>query len=215
MTAPLAMYAAALRGARVGRAPRLQLVDVDGTLLDELHPAQWTGGLRPGDEGLLTRCHGPTLDVGCGPGRLTAALNDLGHRALGIDVSPEAIRQARRRGVIALRRSVFGRVPAEGRWRHVLLADGNLGIGGNPARLLRRCARLLDARGTVLAELLPPGERTWATHVVLRHGERQSRAFPWAGVAVSDVVGLANAEALRILDLWTEAGRWFISLARR
>jgi SAM-dependent methyltransferase len=214
MTAPLEMYAAALRSARVGRAPRLQLVGIDGTPLVELRPAQWTGGLRPGDEGLLARCHGATIDVGCGPGRLAAALTDLGHPAVGIDVSAEAIRQARHRGVIALCRSIFDRVPAEGRWRHVLLADGNLGIGGDPARLLRRCARLLGHRGTVLAELLPPGERTWATHVVLRHGRRQSRAFPWAAVAMSDVVGLATAATLRIHDQWTEAGRWFISFAR-
>jgi SAM-dependent methyltransferase len=214
MTAPLSLYGAALRRAAVGPAPRLRLVGIDGSPVVDLHPAQWTGGLRPGDVGLLARCHGPTLDVGCGPGRLAAALTQLGHPVMGIDVSAEAVRQARRRGVVALCRSVFDRVPAEGRWRHVLLADGNLGIGGDPARLLRRCAHLVDPGGTVLVELLPPGERTWATHGVLHHGRQQSRAFPWAGVAVSDVAGLADAARLRILDLWTEAGRWFIGLAR-
>ena len=214
MTTPLAMYGSALRSARVGRTPRLQLVGVDGRHMVDLHPAHWTGGLRPGDEGLLARCDGPTIDVGCGPGRLTAALTDRGHPAMGIDVSAEAVRQARRRGAIALCRSVFDRVPAEGRWRHVLLADGNLGIGGDPARLLLRCARLLDHGGTVLAELLPPGERTWATSVVLRHDGRQSGAFPWAGVAACDVAALADTATLRVLELWTEAGRWFTNLVR-
>jgi len=212
MTAPLAMYAAALRSAGAGHAPLLQVVGLDGTPLIDIQPARWTGGLQPGDEGLLARCHGPTLDVGCGPGRLAAALTVRGRPALGIDVSAEAIRQARRRGATAMCRNVFDRMPGEGDWRHILLADGNLGIGGDPVRLLRRCARLLGHRGTVLAELLPPGQRTWATHVVLRHGGRQSRAFPWAGVAVSDVVGLAGTATLHVLDLWTEAGRWFASL---
>jgi SAM-dependent methyltransferase len=212
MTAPLAMYGAALRSAGAGHSPHLQVIGLDGTPLADVHPAHWTGGLRPGDEGLLARCHGPTLDVGCGPGRLAAALAVRGRPALGIDVSAEAIRQARRRGAVALCRSVFDRMPGQGRWRHILLVDGNLGIGGDPARLLRRCTSLLGQRGTVLAELLPPGQQSWVTHVRLRHGERQSRAFPWAGVAVSDVAELADTAALRVLDLWTEASRWFASL---
>jgi SAM-dependent methyltransferase len=214
MTAPLAMYGRALRSAAAGEAPRLELVGLDGAPLADLHPAQWTGGLRPGDAGLLARCHGSTLDVGCGPGRLAAALADGGRRVLGLDVSAEAIRQARRRGVTALCRSVFERIPAEGGWRHVLLADGNIGIGGDPVRLLRRCAGLTDRRGCVLVELSAPGQRSFATHVVLRHRGRDSRAFPWAGVAVSDLFEVADAAALRILDVWMEAGRWFARLSR-
>lgn len=34
----------------------------------------WTSEEAPGDAGLLARCRGPVLDVGCGPGRLAAAL---------------------------------------------------------------------------------------------------------------------------------------------
>lgn len=39
---------------------------------------------------------GPVLDVGCGPGHVTAYLRDAGLDAFGIDLSPEMIRLARR-----------------------------------------------------------------------------------------------------------------------
>ncbi|WP_239310239.1 methyltransferase domain-containing protein, partial [Frankia sp. Cj3] len=88
---------------------------------------QWRGGLIPGDASLLRRCDGPTLDVGCGPGRLTVALTTRGVPVLGIDVAPFAVRLARRAGAAALCRDVFGRVPGERRWSALLLADGNIG----------------------------------------------------------------------------------------
>jgi SAM-dependent methyltransferase len=39
---------------------------------------------------------GPVVDVGCGPGHVTANLRDLGLDAFGIDLSPEMVRLARR-----------------------------------------------------------------------------------------------------------------------
>ena len=46
----------------------------------------------------------------------------------------------------ALRRDVFEPLPGTGRWQTVLLADGNVGLGGDPLRVLRRAAELLRAR---------------------------------------------------------------------
>lgn len=59
---------------------------------------------RPLDKGLmagfaeLVRAagNGPVADIGCGPGRITAHLNDLGLQAFGIDLSPGMIAAARR-----------------------------------------------------------------------------------------------------------------------
>ena len=39
---------------------------------------------------------GPVADIGCGPGRVTGYLNDLGLPVFGIDLSPEMIAVARR-----------------------------------------------------------------------------------------------------------------------
>ncbi len=69
---------------------------------------------------------------GAGPGRLTAALARRRQVALGIDVVAEAVGQTRERGGSALHRDVYDTVPGEGRWHTALLADGNVGIGGDP-----------------------------------------------------------------------------------
>jgi SAM-dependent methyltransferase len=210
---PLAVYGAALRRAARGEPAPLNLVAPPWTALT-LDAAVWSGGLRPGDRGLLRRCHGATLDVGCGPGRLAGALARRGQVTLGVDISAEAVRQARRRGAAAVHACVFGPLPGEGGWRAILLADGNIGIGGDPARLLRRCADLLGPRGSILVEVEPPGVPSWQAEVRLRHDGCSSDAFPWAGVGVQDVAGLAGRSALRVRLLWTEAGRWFADLTR-
>ena len=85
-------------------------------------------------------CTGPTIDLGCGPGRLVARLVERGVPALGVDQSATAVGLARRSGAPALRRDVFEPLPGTGRWQTVLLADGNVGLGGDPWRVLRRAA---------------------------------------------------------------------------
>ena len=45
--------------------------------------------------------------------------------------------------------------PATGRWQTVLLADGNVGLGGDPRRVLRRAAELLRRGGRCIAEFDP------------------------------------------------------------
>lgn len=44
----------------------------------------------------LVRSSGPVLDLGCGPGQVTAILQDLGLDPIGIDLSPNMIEIARR-----------------------------------------------------------------------------------------------------------------------
>jgi SAM-dependent methyltransferase len=175
--------------------------------------ATWCRRRVPGDAGLLDRCGGPTLDVGCGPGRLAAALLRRGVPALGIDISATAVRLARRRGAIALRRDVFGGTPGAGRWRHLLLADGNIGIGGDPARLLARCRELIAADGEVHVELHPPGVPSWAGRATLRSADA-SAPIRWAVVAADDVAAPAVRAGLRVAETWTETGRWFATLTR-
>src|SRR5205814_3162945 len=73
--APVTVYTEALRRAATGAQTALDLVDpAGGAAVKRLHPTDWCGPLRAGDAALVDRCTGPTLDVGCGPGRLAGAL---------------------------------------------------------------------------------------------------------------------------------------------
>jgi SAM-dependent methyltransferase len=213
VTTALAQYGSALRAAAAGRPAPLHLIDLAARRpVRQLAPHDWCAERTPGDESLLARCTGRTLDVGCGPGRLVAALTALGIPALGIDVSAEAVRQARRRGASAYRACVFGPVAGEGGWRHVLLVDGNIGIGGDPERLLARCRQLLAPGGDILVETDPAGAGSWRGHVVLRHHDRVSSPFPWAAVADDDLAAVAQRSCLSIVERWTEARRCFARL---
>lgn len=208
----LAVFDAALRRADSGRPTVLALRDDRGRE-HRLDPHAWCRDDLAGDGSMLDRCAGPTLDVGCGPGRLAAALTRRGCPALGVDISAAAVRLARRRGATVLRRDVFDPVPGHGRWQRILLADGNIGIDGDPHRLLRRCRDLLAPDGHVLVELTEPGTRSWSGTVSLRRDAGPlSAPFRWASVAAHDLPALAAATALRILETWTEADRWFARL---
>lgn len=177
-------------------------------------PLDSTRWLRPmgGDEAMLSRCVGPVLDVGSGPGRLTVELTRRGIAALGIDITPHAVDLTLDAGGLALCRDVFGQVPGSGRWRTVLLADGNIGIGGDPDALLRRARELLRPGGVVIAEVGPPQTASRVEWVRLRRGEVAGEWFAWATVSASDLPDLARGAGFAQTGFWNEAGRWFASL---
>jgi SAM-dependent methyltransferase len=177
----------------------------------------WAGDwrqLRPGDASLIERCGGPTLDVGSGPGRLTVALAERGVPALGIDVTPQAVQLAQSAGALTLQRDVFSPVPGAGRWMIVLLADGSIGIGGDPVALLSRVAELLAPRGQALVEVEPPGRELRRGCVRLRHGQQAGEWFPWAYVGVDQLAGIATEAGLSRGETWSCDGRWFVTLRK-
>ncbi|MFG2507273.1 class I SAM-dependent methyltransferase [Streptomyces rubiginosohelvolus] len=216
-------YANALR---TGRGP-LFLRRSDGWLLP-LDVERWCSDAGSADLSALHRCEGPVLDIGCGPGRLVAELTSLGHRALGIDVSEAAVARTRGLGGAALLRSVFDPLPGEGRWGTLLLLDGNIGIGGDPAALLARAADLLGVGGLLIAETAPvdvdervrvrlddgrggpPGESSPAAVC----GVAAAEPFPWARIGTPALLRHARAYGWRTADQWSAEGRTFVSLRR-
>jgi SAM-dependent methyltransferase len=166
----------------------------------------------PGDRSILDRCEGPTLDIGSGPGRLTIALAERGIPALGIDITPYAVDLARSCGALVMLRDVFDRVPGTGRWTTVLLADGNIGIGGDPAALLSRVAELLSSQGRAIVELEAPGVPLRREQVRLCHAGSASAWFPWAYVGADHIAAVASDAGLGQVEIWTVDGRWFASI---
>jgi SAM-dependent methyltransferase len=166
----------------------------------ELPVARWMGGVettpqdRLADEHLLGHCSSrPTLDLGCGPGRFAASLQERGLPALGVDSSAVAVEITRRRGGIAIHRDLFAPLPAEGSWAQVLLADGNIGIGGNPVQTLRRAASLLARGGIVVVELDSPETPSCYEWLRWETEHHLGQWFPWSRVGAGALGDIATA----------------------
>ncbi|SFE01617.1 class I SAM-dependent DNA methyltransferase [Actinacidiphila alni] len=193
-----------------GRGPLFLRRD-DGWLLP-LDVERWCAPPDGADRTMVRRCRGPVLDIGCGPGRLVAAVARRGVPALGLDVSPAAVARTKGAGGAVLCRSVFDRVPAEGRWGTALLADGNIGIGGDPYALLARVRELLAPGGRLLAEAAPyEVDERLTVRVEDGHG-RQGGDFPWARLGPRALRTAAHATGWSVTEEWSASGRRFASL---
>jgi SAM-dependent methyltransferase len=157
---------------------------------------RWHADASGEDAWLLDRCAGPVLDLGCGPGRLVAALGRRGIPALGVDASAAAVARCRARGAAVLRRDLFSALP--GRWQHVLLADGNIGIGGDPVRLLGRAAALLRPGGTMLVETDPEPAARWAGTARVHTADGAGPPVPWAVLGADALREVAAAVGLAV-----------------
>jgi SAM-dependent methyltransferase len=205
----LAPYEQALRG-----AGPLGLHTEDGRLLT-LDVARWLGAADSADLTVLDRCRGPVLDVGCGPGRLVSELNSRGIAALGVDIAETAVALTRAQGFPALLRSVFADLPGEGRWPTVLLIDGNIGIGGDPYRLLVRIGRLLANDGQLIVETHPDPDAHDILEVRFSDGGRPvGPLFDWAHVGVAALLQYAGDAGYAVGDGWSSDGRSFVTLVR-
>jgi SAM-dependent methyltransferase len=207
----LALYEGALLSAPEGGGG-LHAVGEDGSRR-RLPLARWLGTPDAAEETVLGRAPGPVLDVGCGVGRHVVALRRRGIRAVGVEISPVATAIARERGAAVIFGSVFER-PATSDWETVLLLDGNIGIGGDGTRLLRRAAALLSATGRILVELEPPTGAPRARRVRLEDESAVSDWMPWHFVAVGEIDDLALAAGLVVHERWEADSRWFAQLRR-
>ena len=190
----------------------------DDGRVGRLPVGSWLGGRRADtvfDEAIVALCQGPTIDLGCGPGRLVAHLIERGIPALGVDVSATAIDLARRSGAPALRRDVFDPLPGTGRWQTVLLADGNVGLGGDPERILRRAGELLRRGGRCIAEFDSATTGINVSWVRLESQETIGPWFRWASVGIDCVPALAARVGLAVADVHPIGQRVVASLVAR
>ncbi len=174
----------------------------------QLPVSRWTGPASMDDRFLLAWCRGGTIDLGCGPGRLAAELAARGHEVLGVDVSDEAVTRTQRRGAPAIQRDVFQPLPREGLWDTALLADGNIGIGGDPVALLRRVRRLVRSDGRVVVDLAAPGTGLRVQQLHLRAGGLRSMAFAWAELGPEAVEHVGANAGLAVAKVAQRGTRW-------
>jgi SAM-dependent methyltransferase len=208
MTTALSTYEAALRSGIPLKVRPVLHANLSPDLLDVprfLAPADRT------DIDLIRHCTGAVLDIGCGPGRMVAALARHGMTALGIDIAAEAVRRTRASGGRALRRNVFDPLPDEGLWGTALLLDGNVGIGGDPTRLLDRIRELLIPRGRIIVETDPDGSANHRGELIfIDHvGAQLCEAFPWARIGRQRLAQVSSSAGFVEVGSWTSDGRAF------
>jgi SAM-dependent methyltransferase len=219
-----ALYDAALREHAAGLPAQLWVTCSLGTRPVPL--ARWCAASQacePADvmalEAVLSTVPtgGAVLDLGCGPGRHTGYLADRGLAVVGVDTSRRAVAMTRARGARAVWGDGLGSLPTSpdgaGCWDAVLLLDGNIGIGGDPHRLLRRVRELLTPTGRLLVELDVDGV-TAVGLARLDDGVRTSAAFPWARLSLRDLPETATATGLAVLQEWTTDDRAFAFLGQ-
>ncbi|MGC5246355.1 class I SAM-dependent methyltransferase [Gordonia sp. DT219] len=213
VTGELGVFDHALSGARCllravdGRRTHLPVSRWHGTSDDAADAAF--------DAAVVRHCHGPTVDLGCGPGRLVDALTTRGVTALGVDESHTAVATARIRGIPVLQRDILGRLPCEGRWAHALLIDGNIGIGGDPDRLLGRVGALLGPGGSLLAEIDPHISGHTVEVVRIESETHTGPWFQWAQVGIAGLRELLPRHGFDVA-VTTEIGdRLLVEVVRR
>lgn len=206
----LSVYEDALLGAPEG-AGALHAVGEDGSRR-RLPLGRWLGTPDAAEETVLERAVGPVLDIGCGVGRHVVALRRRGVRAVGVEISPVAATIARERGAEVIQASAFEH-PTTSEWRTILLLDGNIGIGGDATRLLRRSAALLVPGGSVLVEVEAPASAPRAQRVRLEGARAASSWIPWHFVGCEEIDALAAAAGFGVTARWSAGDRWFAQLA--
>ncbi|WP_396667511.1 methyltransferase domain-containing protein [Microbacterium sp. R86528] len=205
---------ALMLGATGSSALALRRID-DPTGTVVLDVEGWRSPANAVDLAVLADLDGPLLDVGCGPGRMVRAAEENGLAALGIDVSADAAALAATNGTPVLRRSIFERLPLEGSWATVLLMDGNIGIGGDPAALVSRCAELMADDGCLVVEVdVDPELLDCAVYTAVGQDGHESAPFPWARVGSAALARVGSRSGLVVADAWADGQRRFVVLRK-
>jgi glycosyltransferase A (GT-A) superfamily protein (DUF2064 family) len=173
---------------------------------------RWAAPADPVDQMVVSRCEPPVIDIGCGPGRVVAALLSSGRAALGIDISRAAVDLGNRAGAQVLRRGLTDPLPGEGRWGTALLLDGNVGIGGDVSWLLLRCRQLVGPGGLIICEVDPDRLREERYELVLSGNGGESDPMPWATLGLDALQRVAATLDLVVAEEWRAEGRAFVSL---
>ena len=130
---------------------------------------------------VLREVRGRVLDVGVGAGRVALELQRRGHDVLGIDVSPLALRVARKRGVKRTKLIALDEVDAKlGTFDTVVMFMNNFGLLESEAkarRLLRRLHEVTGERGRIVATTMSPS-RAKAEHRAYQQRNRERGRMP-------------------------------------
>jgi hypothetical protein len=104
-------------------------------------------------------------------------------------------------------------LPGTGRWQTVLLADGNVGLGGNPERVLARAAELMGQGGQCLVEFDSASTGVMLSWVRLESSHTVGPWFRWASVGIDSAKRLAEQAGMAVKEIHHIGDRIVASLA--
>lgn len=90
------------------------------------------------------------LDIGCGSGRISSEMANLGYQVIGIDFSEEAVRKAQEKGIQAKRANLDEGIPETSDSFDIVWAGDIVEHVFDPIGLLREASRVLKHGGAIL-----------------------------------------------------------------
>ena len=162
-------------------------------------------------DAVLSRSPKTVLDIGCGEGWLARALSEHGIRAIGVDVVPDLIEQAKRAGGGDFRVASYEDIAAGKLDAKVDVAIANFSLIGKESveNLLASVSSLLAPTGTFIIQTLHPVVATgdqpykdgWRTGSWTGFSEDFTDPAPWYFRTLESWVALLDASGLHLLEL--------------
>jgi len=125
----------------------------------------------------LTYAQGKVLDIGCGAGRHSLYLQQLGFDVTGVDVSPMAIKTCQERGLHKTQVASITQVSRKmGTFDTILMMGNNFGLVGNPQRavwLLQRFYGMTSPSARIIAQTRDVYQTNDPDHLVYHKQNRE------------------------------------------
>jgi 2-polyprenyl-3-methyl-5-hydroxy-6-metoxy-1,4-benzoquinol methylase len=197
----------------------------DARIVDSWHKnaAPWTTAVRDNQiesrrlvtndaivDAVLSRAPTSALDIGCGEGWLVRALAERGVKAIGVDVVPALIEQARRAGGGEFRVFSYEEIAAGELDVTVDAAIANFSLIGKESveNLLRRAPALLEPRGALIIQTLHPlvargdlpYEDGWRTGSWAGFSDEFSDPAPWYFRTMESWANVLEESGLRLIE---------------
>ena len=129
----------------------------------------------------MAYAQGRVLDIGCGPGRHAIYLQEQGLDVLGIDMSPLAIRVAKKRGIKKGKPISITKISSRlGQFDTILMMGSNFGLFGNLKRarwLLRKMYNMTSPDARIIAESVDPYGTKRKAHLDYHKKNRKQGKF--------------------------------------
>lgn len=185
----------------------------------------------------LKMVQGKVLDIGCGAGRISLYLQELGLSVFGIDISPKAIEVCRLRGVKNAEVLSITKISSTlGKFDSIILFGNNFGLLGNPKRakwLLRKFYTISEEGGLILAESNDIYQTSEPVHLEyhelnrqrgrmagqirlrIRHKKRKTPWFDYLMVSKEEMEEIIRGTGWKIKTFFDSQGSSYVAMLKK